>query len=204
MLAITQESLGQLWGKSGNYIYMLEAGKKPFPKKLELRVLQLEKEVRQKLDAHPHLDPSGTDFLVLKEGPIQLDALTAPVVSWPTVASDKNFVEVAQPTHEKIPTDCRDPNKYALIVEDDSMSPKIEPGDRIVVAANSNAANGDVVVAVLKERGSYLRLYHENRGLVSLTSFNPAYPALEYRLPEFRFIHPVYALIRKLRAKSKI
>ena len=44
-LRLTQDALAKKWGFSGgNYIYMLEAGKKPFPRHLEDQVIELERE----------------------------------------------------------------------------------------------------------------------------------------------------------------
>lgn len=203
MLGITQDLLGKSWDLTGNYIYLLESGKKPFPKKLEFQLIELEGKVREKLDAHsaPARAPRPSVF-VLEEGPLQRQTHSAPLVPWIS-AGAANHIDPH--LAELVATDCPDPNRYALIVENDSMSPKIECGDRIVIAPNARGHNGDVVVARLEKSGEvFLKLYHEAHGLVRLSSFNHAYPTLEYKRAEFRFIHPVYSLVRKLRAKPKV
>lgn len=199
-LGITQDSLGKSWDLTGNYIYLLESGKKPFPKKLEFQLIELEAKVRQKLDAYLETSrPSRPSGFVLEEGPLQTHS--APLVPW--ISAGINYIEPHQA--ELVATDCPDPNRYALVVENDSMFPKIEAGDRIVIAPNARAHNGDVVVASLAKSGEVLlNLYHETHSLVRLSSFNHAYPTLEYKRAEFRFIHPVYSLVRKLRAKPKV
>jgi SOS-response transcriptional repressor LexA len=199
LLGITQESLGKIWGKTGNYIYMLEAGIKPVSKKLEHKVIELEEEVRKKL-----YSPSSP-ILALHETPAKNPATeksAAPVVSWASAGVGGNYGDLATQIDEEVLTDCADPNKYALVVEGDSMSPKFEAGDRIIVAPNAIAQNGDVVVARVDKSGEvFLKLYHETQGNVRLTSFNSAYPTLDFRRDDFRFVQPVYALVRKLRAK---
>jgi transcriptional regulator with XRE-family HTH domain len=59
LLRLTQAQLAQKWGfKDGNYIWMLEAGEKPFPNKLESKLIELENEVR--LTLYPaHLSGAG-------------------------------------------------------------------------------------------------------------------------------------------------
>lgn len=192
LLGITQENLGKSWGKTGNYIYMLEAGIKPVSKKLEHKVIELETEVRKKFYAQ-----NEEAAIVLGESSLQ-----APVVSWGSAGTGEIFGEVSKKNEEQVVTDCPDENKYALIVEGDSMSPKLEAGDRIVVAPNSAPKNGDVVVARLNTGEVLLKLYHETHAQVRLTSFNNAYPPLDFRKHEFRFIQPVYALVRKLRSRK--
>lgn len=123
----------------------------------------------------------------------------APVISWASAGSGGAYMDLAGFLDEYVDTDCRDPNKYALIVDGDSMEPAFRAGDRIVLAPNEEARNGDVVVARLAENGEVLfKLFHEiGRGKIRLTSYHPAYPPIERERKEFRFIHPVYAMTRK-------
>lgn len=192
-MGITQDSLGNLWGKTGNYIYMLEARKKPFPKKLESKVVDLEAQVREKL----YPTEVRTNLLPNNESSSNWE-WRAPVVEWTraglkTVGTLVNVVE-------HVPTDCPDADCYALIIDRDSMMPKMEHGDRIIIAPNSRAQNGDVVIAQLRDANEvFLNLFHEVRGSVRLTSYNIAHPMLEYPRTEFLFIQPVYSLVRKLR-----
>jgi SOS-response transcriptional repressor LexA len=123
----------------------------------------------------------------------------APVVSWASAGNGATYSDLAKFLDEYVETDCRDPNKYALIVEGDSMEPVFRAGDRIVVAPNVLPHNGDVVVARVAETGEvFFKLYHEtSSGKVQLTSYNPAYPPIHRDKKEFRFIHPVYSMTRQ-------
>lgn len=126
-----------------------------------------------------------------------------PVVSWAKAGCGGNFHDLANQIDEWLDTDCKDPNSYALIIDGDSMEPQFFTGDRVVFLPNSQAQNGDIVVARLKETGDvFFKLFHQtgrNLEVVRLTSYNPAYPPLEHLMHEFRFIHPMYCLVRKRR-----
>jgi len=126
-----------------------------------------------------------------------------PVVSWARAGVGGNFHDLADQIEEYLDSETHDPNAYALIIEGDSMMPKFEPGDRIVFEPNRQPQNGDVVVARLFENGHvYFKLFHLFGGtneMVRLTSFNPAYPPLEYPRSKFRFIHPMHSLVRRWR-----
>jgi SOS-response transcriptional repressor LexA len=126
-----------------------------------------------------------------------------PVVSWASAGGGGNFSDLCEYLDEKVETDCPDPNAYSLIVEGDSMEPRLCPGDRVVIAPNIEARNGDMVVARLRESGSaLLKLFHQvgKKGeLVRLTSYNPAYPALEHPRKDFRFVQPIWGMLRRFR-----
>lgn len=192
---MTQDQLGKHWGKSGNYIYMLEAGIKPFPKKLEIKLHELEDEVSKKL----YSLRAAPDRLQDALSPATLPGTRAPVVSWASAGRGGAYSDLAEFLDEFVETDCRDANKYALIVEGDSMRPEFQPGDRIVVTPNSEPQNGDEVVARLREGGEvFFKIFHEtSTGKILLTSYNPAFPPLEFQKTDFRFIQPVYEMVRK-------
>lgn len=143
--------------------------------------------------------PSNITEKELRVSPLRL----VPVISWACAGSGGNFSDLEEQIDERIETESRDPNCYALIIEGDSMLPKFEPGDRITFEPNREAVNGDVVVARLADTGQvYFKLFHRigQRGdLVRLTSFNQLYPPLEFTISAFRFIHPMLELKRRWR-----
>lgn len=192
LLRLSQKALGERWDYSETYIYYLESGKKPIGKKLESKVIELENEVNKKL--YPEHKPDA-HMLVDALSPDRRKQEGAPVVSWASAGLGGNYYDLAGFLDEIVETDCRDPNKYALIVEGNSMEPEVKAGERIVVAPNYEAQNGNLVVARLEKSGQVLfKLYHETaKQLVRLTSFNPAYVPMEYQRREFRFIHPVWS-----------
>jgi hypothetical protein len=126
-----------------------------------------------------------------------------PVVSWAKAGDGGNFSDLADQIDEWIGEPVQDPNAYALIIEGDSMEPEFRQGDRVVFLPNSSPQNGDCVVARLGDCGSvYFKLFTRTgkKGeIIKLTSFNPAYPPMEYHSKDFRFIHPMAFSIRRRR-----
>jgi SOS-response transcriptional repressor LexA len=126
-----------------------------------------------------------------------------PVVSWAAAGTGGSYYDLAHQIDEWLNTDCKDPNAYALILEGDSMEPEFKAGDRVIFMPNDQPRNGDVVVARLEDTGDvFFKLYHaygRAGEMVRLTSYNAAYPPLEFHRDQFRFIHPMHSLIRRRR-----
>jgi SOS-response transcriptional repressor LexA len=125
-----------------------------------------------------------------------------PVVSFSRAgAQGFDYTDLANQIDETVPTDCKDPNAFAIRLEGDSMAPNFLPGDLIIVAPNSEPRNGKVVIARLRDDDSALfKLYHvvgTEADKVRLTSYNPAYPPLEFPKKKFRFIYPMYEMRRR-------
>jgi SOS-response transcriptional repressor LexA len=134
-------------------------------------------------------------------GPYWGTSNQAPIVSWASAGQARAFVDQG-PDVEHIATNCKDPNCYALLVEGDSMEPKYFHGDVLVVTPRVEPVNGDLVVAKNVNDEVLFKLFHRggNDGThVRLTSYNPAYPQLEYKITDFHFIHPVYSITRRFR-----
>jgi SOS-response transcriptional repressor LexA len=126
-----------------------------------------------------------------------------PVLSWARAGSARDYGELCRQIGEWTPTECQDPNAFALIIEGDSMYPEFIAGDSVVFAPNSEPRNGDVVVCRLNEvQGVLFRRFRRcgDEGMtIRLESLNSAYKVLEYSLSEFRFIYPAVDMCRKLR-----
>ncbi len=126
-----------------------------------------------------------------------------PVISWASAGSGNNYSDNEAQLAERVQSEVADKNAYALIVEGDSMEPLFRMGDRIIVSPNTEAQNGDVVVARLKERGEvYFKIFHRDGPMgqtVRLTSYNPAYPETIFKITDFRIIAPVQEMVRKMR-----
>lgn len=141
--------------------------------------------------------------LAFKEhgGPYWGTSNQAPVVSWASAGQARAFMDQG-PDVEHIATNCKDPNCYGLIVEGDSMEPRYMRGDVLVVTPRAEAINGDLVVAKNVSEEVLFKLFHRGGAegsAVRLSSYNVAYPVLEYKITDFQFIHPVYSITRRLR-----
>ena len=67
----------------------------------------------------------------------------------------------------------------AITVKGDSMYPKIEEGDLVVVHQQDYFENGDIVVAVVVGDGEgFVKRAFQSSGKLSLESINPSYPPM--------------------------
>jgi len=79
--------------------------------------------------------------------------------------------------YEEIPESW--PGEYAAVrVKGDSMAPRIQDGDVIIVRIQSDASSGDIVVALVNGKDATVKklIKHDN-GIV-LQPFNPAYESM--------------------------
>lgn len=102
---------------------------------------------------------------------------------------------------------CRDPACYALEWSGDGMEPKYFSGDLLIVSPNAKLENGDLVVAKTVDETLLFKIYHRGeagRGKVVLTSYNTAFPPLEFEMVDFRFIYPVWSVLRFLKKRGQM
>ncbi|MEW6306161.1 MAG: LexA family transcriptional regulator [Verrucomicrobiota bacterium] len=204
---LTWRQVGEQLGVGVAMLMMLKSGRRNLSKKVQYRLEEWE--CRTGLSAPGAAARAGMEVEALTHVQKQLDELAgevknlkglrfSPVVSWASAGAGGNYADLEGFLNERIPTDCKDPNSFALIVEGDSMEPECHKGDRIIVAPNVSPRNGDLVVARLEEEGEVLfKQFHETGKGVKLTSLNAAYKPLVHAKKEFRFIYPVHSVVRK-------
>lgn len=84
-----------------------------------------------------------------------------------------------------------DAENYLWInVRGDSMSPKIEDGDRILVRRQDIVENGSVAVVMIEDEAVVKKIKY-GRGWLELHSFNPYYPVRRFEGPELEAIRIV-------------
>lgn len=84
-----------------------------------------------------------------------------------------------------------DAGNYLWInVRGDSMSPKIEDGDRILVRRQDTVENGSVAVVMIEEDAVVKKVKY-GRGWLELHSFNPYYPVRRFEGSELAAIRIV-------------
>ena len=75
---------------------------------------------------------------------------------------------------------------FGLRIKGDSMSPRIVEGDTVIVHAQNDAENGDVVIVQINgDTATCKRLMKHGTG-ISLISFNPAYAPMTYNNEEIQ------------------
>ena len=87
---------------------------------------------------------------------------------------------------------------YALTVRGDSMAPTYLDGDVLFVREQPDVDNGTVAVVLVDDSASVKHVYHEADG-VTLTSDNPAYPPMRFRLSEHDVIRILGVVVGYMR-----
>ncbi|PTX92783.1 hypothetical protein DB346_22965 [Verrucomicrobia bacterium LW23] len=111
-------------------------------------------------------------------------------------------------TAEVVPTDMKDESAFAVRLLGDSMEPRLYEGDIAIVTPGVPPANGDIVLGNLKGEGLLCKILHmrlssvEARHPVKLSSYNSAYPPMEYSRDDFHWIYPVAQMVRYVRRKG--
>lgn len=86
----------------------------------------------------------------------------------------------------------KDPNAYALIVDGDSMNPRVRKGETVMVEPERHTPiNGDLVVVRLKSGEVMLKEIYYQDGLVVLKSTNQNYDPIAIQKNEIDFCHKV-------------
>ena len=93
--------------------------------------------------------------------------------------------------------DLHDPTAFALVVKGDSMSPRIEHGDIVVVSPKREVHNGDICVIRVDDEDTIKRIRLEN-GIVQLIPLNTAYEPMVVKKKDVVFIWRVIRVIKNI------
>ena len=86
----------------------------------------------------------------------------------------------------------------AITVKGDSMYPKIEEGDLVVVHQQDYFENGDIVVAVVVGDGEgFVKRAFQSNGKLSLESINPSYPPMTFSGAQVETVR-IMGVVRKI------
>ena len=120
----------------------------------------------------------------------------------PVIGSAKASPEGAYYTDQDFPPGAaneylsiEDEDAFALIVESDSMAPRIKPGDRIVITPNKKPIPNGLCVAKLRSGKVFLKRVEKTKDSVVLKSDNPDYPVLTVAKDEIEWIYRVDCII---------
>jgi len=118
-----------------------------------------------------------------------------PIVSWTQAGPDGFFVDshaVGTGFGEiNRPYDVTDPNAYALIISGDSMAPKFEAGDIVVVSPERGVQVGDYAVVKLTNGSVMAKRVKAKNGTFIFESVNPDYNSVECKKEEISFMHRI-------------
>jgi SOS-response transcriptional repressor LexA len=93
--------------------------------------------------------------------------------------------------------DIKDTNAFALEVKGNSMAPRIEDGDIIVVSPKLEARTGDICVVRVNEEDTVKRVKIEDQ-FVHLIPLNPEYEPMAVRKRDVSFVWRVVKVIKSV------
>ena len=150
-------------------------------------------------------------FLIEKSSSVKVNGNVAaayglrnlPVLSWTQAGQTLDFTEIPREWDEVVPSDVSDERAFGVRLRGDSMEPKFSDGDIAILLPGTAPTNGEIVVANLRNQGVLCKIMHVqlDKNLVKLSSYNPAYPPMEYSRDEFHWIFPVATIIKQLRRR---
>lgn len=185
---LTQAEAAKLLRINRSYLSQVEGGRAP-GSVLRDRFLLLEKSSAIK----PAKLAVGTPY----------DMRNVPILSWAQAGQATDFEQIPTDWEEVVPTNVTDPRAFGVRLRGDSMEPKYFEGDIAVLLPGTAATNGDLVVANIRDQGAVCKIMHVqlDKNLITLSSYNPAYPPVAYHRDEFYWIYPIATVIRHLRKK---
>lgn len=87
--------------------------------------------------------------------------------------------------YEYVPVNwAKDGDHFGLRIRGDSMSPRIEDGDVVIVRKQSDADDGDVVIAIVNGNDAVCKRLRKYDHSIALVSNNPAYPPMYFTLQD--------------------
>ena len=91
---------------------------------------------------------------------------------------------------------------FGLMVKGDSMQPRIYEGDIVIVRAQPDAENGEIVVAQINGDEACVKKLIKFAHGIALQSLNPAYPLLQFSEEQMHEI-PVIILGKVVEARAR-
>lgn len=91
----------------------------------------------------------------------------------------------------------KDPTAFALVVKGNSMSPKIENGDIVVVSPQQEVHSGDICVVRVNDEDVLKKIKFEGN-YVHLIPLNPEFEAVTVRKHDVMFVWKVVRVIKNL------
>lgn len=93
--------------------------------------------------------------------------------------------------------DVKDPQAFALKVKGNSMSPRIEDGDVVIVSPQQEARSGDICVARVNGEDTLKKVKFEGN-YIHLIPLNPEFDPVTVKKRDVNFVWKVVKLIKEL------
>lgn len=185
-LNLTQEEMGQRLGISSNYVSLLEGGKRQPSTNLVMTLSHLE-------SAHSEgVTLQRVGGKVSKAAAAGSTFRSIPVVGWAHAGDAATYEELPKGWQREIPTECRDPNAFAVVLEGESMEPRYSAGDMLILQPGVEPFSGCLAVCRFKDDGIVFRRVEFLPDEVRLIALNSSYPTASYPRDSFSWIYPVW------------
>lgn len=132
------------------------------------------------------LHDGESEYVVIQKG------RRIPVVGWAHAGEAQDYEELPADWQEWIPTDCRDAHAFAVRLEGESMAPRFEAGDVLVLMPEAEPYNGVLAVLRLATGGVIFRRVEMRGERLTLVPLNPQYRTEEFDRSEISWIYPVW------------
>ena len=188
-LNLTQAEAAKLLRINRSYLSQVE-GRRPPGRALRARFQLLEKSSMFK--------PAGR----LNAANVR-NLRNVPVLSWAQAGQAIEFEQIPSDWDEAVPTDVADPHAFGVRLRGDSMEPKFSDGDIAILLPGTAATNGETVVANIKNQGALCKIMHVqlDKKLITLSSYNLAYPPMVYHRDDFNWMFPVTTIVKQLNVR---
>jgi repressor LexA len=93
--------------------------------------------------------------------------------------------------------DIKDPQAFALRVKGQSMSPRVEDGDIVIVSPRQEVRNGDICVIRVNEEDTLKKVKFEGN-YIHLIPLNPEFEPVTVKRKDVNFVWKVVKLIKEL------
>lgn len=189
----TKDALASQLGCSRSMLYHYEQGNPEPPAQLLSKLLKIEMvlglinstSVESPGNGNPktfgvssHADPNVTKRIR--------------VIGWAHAGQAGSYEEIAESWQESIPTDCRDPKAFAVVLEGDSMEKVYYDGDILTLMPNQEAHSGCLAVCRFVDDGVLFRRIELMGEQIRLMPFNERYEASTHNRKDFAWIYPVW------------
>lgn len=179
--------MGKRLGVSGNWISLLESGDPAKARPSDQLIMLLN---QMPMDGSPPPPPP----MVVKddEVPYRSGPKMIPVAGWAHAGEAGSYEEIPKSWQNRIPTECQDPQAFAVSLEGDSMEPKFSDGDLLVVMPSEQVYSGCFVVARFVNDGIIFRRMEMSGDVIVLQPLNERWPVSTHAQEEFSWIYPVW------------
>lgn len=101
--------------------------------------------------------------------------------------------------YEICDTAFNDSEHFYLTVSGDSMSPKLDDGDRVLVRRQSYLENGEVGVFLVDNEDGVVKKFRQDGDTISLISINPSWPVRSFKGSEISRVSIIGRVIRSVK-----